>query len=109
MKVYVTVTAPTRTAKTTMTRIIERALKSAGFPNVFNSDPDRDVSEVGLHLIEDDRIREWANATPVYLLALKGEVERKKVALTEKEQLQREYRKLLERAKQLNVKLENDP
>lgn len=63
----VSVVGPTNTGKTTIARIIEEALKKAGF-EVSNLDPDAKNRGQGLFPVETDRMRRLAEGKKVRIV-----------------------------------------
>jgi uridine kinase len=65
-RIHITVSGAQQSGKTTIARIIADALKRAGFADVVNLD--RSSKNDGLHPIETDRIRRFAEGRRVVVL-----------------------------------------
>ncbi len=64
----ITISGITGSGKTTVARIIEQALKKAGFQDVTNIDANEANRKEGLWPIEADRVRRWTEGRPVRIL-----------------------------------------
>jgi thymidylate kinase len=65
-KIHITISGAEKSGKTTIARIIADALKRAGFADVVNLD--RSSKSEGLHPIESDRVRRFAEGRRVVVL-----------------------------------------
>ena len=109
MKLYITCTAPSRNAKTTLSRFVVAALRQAGFENVIQLDPDASRRAVGLFPIEAARVKEWGRSQAVYVSGMQAQVERsngRQPSRAEREEeLRARYDELLEEARQEGLEL----
>lgn len=67
-KVHVTISGPTKSGKTTIARIIQEALRKAGFEGVVNLDKDAKNRGQGLFPVEGDRVRRFAEGRKVTII-----------------------------------------